>query len=299
MNVSNQRGVTLIEALIVVALIAMIAGLSYPSISSGLDTLRLRSTSDAIVSFLNIALDHADRRQQAVEVVISPHENLMLSRTADLGFTRRLDIPSQIQIVAVLPALPAGIAPELDPEAPRRFLLYPGGSVPRIGSRDLNAAGSPSLGEYRSHYRIARGAMKRSQQRRLHPARSPGGDRDHGHRRGGNPERISGVFSERCTAHPGRSCRDPGAHQDGRAVGQRRSAPQDFSRGPVYPGRGRRHARGLAGARHAYRSQPGMVDLNWVIDRIELEIWWMDGATRHSFSLESYRRTLLPQGQGI
>jgi prepilin-type N-terminal cleavage/methylation domain-containing protein len=44
---------------------------------------------------------------------------------------------------------------------------------------------------------------------------------------------------------------------------------------------------------------PGSFDLNWVIDRIELEIWWMDGATRHSFSLESYRRTLLPQGQGI
>jgi prepilin-type N-terminal cleavage/methylation domain-containing protein len=46
-------------------------------------------------------------------------------------------------------------------------------------------------------------------------------------------------------------------------------------------------------------ANPGMVDLNWVIDRIELEIWWMDGATRHSFSLESYRRTLLPMGQGI
>jgi len=120
---SDQRGVTLIEALIVVALIAMIAGLSYPSISSGLDTLRLRSTSDAIVSFLNIALDHADRRQRAVEVVISPHENLLLSRTADLGFARRLEIPSQIQIVAVLPALPAGIAAEVDPEAPRRFPL--------------------------------------------------------------------------------------------------------------------------------------------------------------------------------
>ena len=46
-------------------------------------------------------------------------------------------------------------------------------------------------------------------------------------------------------------------------------------------------------------ANPGMVDLNWVIDRIELEIWWMDGATRHSFSLESYRRALLPPGQGI
>jgi prepilin-type N-terminal cleavage/methylation domain-containing protein len=46
-------------------------------------------------------------------------------------------------------------------------------------------------------------------------------------------------------------------------------------------------------------SAPEAVDLNWVIDRIELEIWWMDGATRRSFSLEGYRRALLRQGEGI
>ena len=112
---------TLLEALIVVALIALIAGISFPSVTSGLDTLRLRSASDSIVSFLNIALDHADRRQQAVEIVISPRENLLLSRTADLGFSRRLEIPAQIHIVG-------------DAEGePRRFLVYPGGSIPRIG----------------------------------------------------------------------------------------------------------------------------------------------------------------------
>jgi prepilin-type N-terminal cleavage/methylation domain-containing protein len=44
---------------------------------------------------------------------------------------------------------------------------------------------------------------------------------------------------------------------------------------------------------------PDATDLNWVIDRIELEIWWMDGATRRSFSLEGYRRALLHQGEGI
>src|ERR1700681_1370283 len=60
----TEKGVTLIEALIVVAIIAMIAAVSFPAVSSGLDTLRLRSASDSIVSFLNIALDHADRRQQ-------------------------------------------------------------------------------------------------------------------------------------------------------------------------------------------------------------------------------------------
>jgi len=120
---------TLLEALIVVALVALIAGLSFPSVNSGLDTLRLRSASDSIVSFLNVALDHADRRQQAVEVVISPRENLLLSRTADLGFSRRLDIPSQIHIVSVQPAL----AIVGDADEARRFLVYPGGSIPRIG----------------------------------------------------------------------------------------------------------------------------------------------------------------------
>jgi prepilin-type N-terminal cleavage/methylation domain-containing protein len=44
---------------------------------------------------------------------------------------------------------------------------------------------------------------------------------------------------------------------------------------------------------------PEATDLNWVVDRIELEIWWMDGPTRRGFSLEGYRRSLLPQGEGI
>src|SRR4030095_11751001 len=33
---------------------------------------------------------------------------------------------------------------------------------------------------------------------------------------------------------------------------------------------------------------PEATELNWVIDRVELEIWWMDGATRRSFTLEGY-----------
>ena len=48
-----------------------------------------------------------------------------------------------------------------------------------------------------------------------------------------------------------------------------------------------------------FESAPEANDLNWVMDRIELEIWWMDGVTRHSFSLEGYRRALLRPGEGI
>jgi general secretion pathway protein I len=31
----------------------------------------------------------------------------------------------------------------------------------------------------------------------------------------------------------------------------------------------------------------------WVLDRVELEIWWMDGPTRRTFSLDGYRRGIL------
>jgi prepilin-type N-terminal cleavage/methylation domain-containing protein len=124
---NNRRGVSLLELLIVVTLIALVAGLSYPSVVSGLDSLRLRSASNAIVAFLDTALDRAERRQQVVEIRISPKENLMVARAADSSFVRRLDMPAMIQIVSVLPALPLGI------DEPRRFLLYPGGTVPGIG----------------------------------------------------------------------------------------------------------------------------------------------------------------------
>jgi prepilin-type N-terminal cleavage/methylation domain-containing protein len=131
----RNRGVTLIELLIVVTLMALVAGLSYPSIASGLDSLRLRSASDSIVGFLNTALDRADRRQQVIEIWISPPDNAMTARAADLSFNRRLEIPFPIRIVSVSPR------DTEKPDEPRRFLLYPGGSVPRIGVEIANQAG--------------------------------------------------------------------------------------------------------------------------------------------------------------
>jgi len=35
---------------------------------------------------------------------------------------------------------------------------------------------------------------------------------------------------------------------------------------------------------------------SWVVDRIALEIDWMDGVTRHSYTLEGYRRGILQPG---
>jgi general secretion pathway protein I len=35
---------------------------------------------------------------------------------------------------------------------------------------------------------------------------------------------------------------------------------------------------------------------SWVLDRIQLQIWWMDGASRREFTLEGFRRGILQNG---
>jgi prepilin-type N-terminal cleavage/methylation domain-containing protein len=139
---NKQRGVTLIEMLIVVALIGLLAGLSYPSVTSGLDTLRMRSASDSMIGFLNVALARAETRQQVVEILISPAEGTLSARSTDGGFARKLEIAKPVTILSVQPALAA------DAEAqgqPRRFLIYPGGSVPKISIEIGNSAGRKRL----------------------------------------------------------------------------------------------------------------------------------------------------------
>jgi prepilin-type N-terminal cleavage/methylation domain-containing protein len=134
----SDAGVTLIEMLIVMVLIGLVAGLAAPSVSAGLDSLRLRSTSDAIIGFLNTALARADTRQQVVEIVISPGEGTMTAISADQGFRRVLEIAKPIRILSVQPAL----APDGEDQNPvRRFLVYPGGTVPKIAIEIGNLAG--------------------------------------------------------------------------------------------------------------------------------------------------------------
>lgn len=128
------RGVTLIELLIVMTLIALMTGIAYPSAAAGIDSMRLRSTTDQVAHFLSGAIDRADRRQQVVEVWISPKDGALIARSPDLGYARRLDVPPAFSIAAVYPV--AG-----DPAAGRRFLMYPGGTVPRIGVVISSAAG--------------------------------------------------------------------------------------------------------------------------------------------------------------
>ena len=129
----RRAGVTLIELLVVVTIASLIVGISFPAVTSGLDSLRLNSACNGVVGFLNGGLSRAERREQVVEVTISKTGNTLMLRSSDPGFTRTFAMPEGVTITKILPEL-------LDEtDAPRVFMLYPGGTVPPFGVVLTNA----------------------------------------------------------------------------------------------------------------------------------------------------------------
>jgi hypothetical protein len=105
--------------LIVVAIIAVIAGLSFPALTAGLAGVRLASAAGSAASFLTSAMNNVERRERPAEIVISPKENRIAVFTAAAG-DRPVDTLT----------MPAGVT--VEGEEPHRFLLFPGGAFPRI-----------------------------------------------------------------------------------------------------------------------------------------------------------------------
>jgi prepilin-type N-terminal cleavage/methylation domain-containing protein len=129
-----SSGVTLIEMLVVVGLISIMVGISYPAITSGIESLRLNAATNGVVSFLDYGLSRAERRQQTVLITISKAENSVEMRSSEPGFYRKLEMPEGVSIVQVFPQMPENS----DPDLKRDFLLYPGGTVPPLGLQLIN-----------------------------------------------------------------------------------------------------------------------------------------------------------------
>jgi prepilin-type N-terminal cleavage/methylation domain-containing protein len=127
-SVANS-GVTLIELLVVVGLISLMIGIAFPAITSGIDSLRLNAATNSIVMFFDAGLSRAERRQQVVQIKILKARNSLEMRSTEPGFARTLELPEGVTISEVLPQVPE----QPDDNAPRTFLLYPGGTVPPFG----------------------------------------------------------------------------------------------------------------------------------------------------------------------
>jgi len=118
---------------VVVGLISLMVGISYPAITSGIESLRLKAATNGVVSFLDYGLSRAERRQQMVDITISKADNSLEMRSSEPGFYRRLQLPEGVSILQVLPQLP-----DSDPNLKRDFLLYPGGTVPPLAVQLIN-----------------------------------------------------------------------------------------------------------------------------------------------------------------
>ncbi len=126
--------------LVVVVLIAILAGITFPTVVAGLESLRLNTAVNDVVTILNTGMNRAERRQQTVEVTVSKAERTIALRAADGSFAKRLDLPDGITITEILPP-----EPNADPDVPRTFFLYPGGTVPSIGVALLNRKGTQRI----------------------------------------------------------------------------------------------------------------------------------------------------------
>ena len=119
---------------VVMAIIATIAGISYPAISAGMESIRLSTAADSVASFLNAAMNRCERRQEAIELIISAPDRA-LSVYAD-GYERKLVLPDGISLEAVL-----GVAAD-NRGGPQRFILLPGGTPPRAAVQLVNRKGA-------------------------------------------------------------------------------------------------------------------------------------------------------------
>jgi len=116
---TKARGVSLLEMLIVVAIIATIASLSFPALTAGLAGVRLSSASSQLASFLTSSMNTVERREEAEAIVVSPKENRLDVFTAASGekAARTYQPPASIRF---------------EGDEPHRYLLFPGGAFPRI-----------------------------------------------------------------------------------------------------------------------------------------------------------------------
>jgi type II secretory pathway pseudopilin PulG len=119
--------------MVVVMIIAVIVAVSTPSVTAGIDAVRLATATSSVAAFLNAASTHADRRERPVELLITAKSLVYIS--TEPGSKHQLDMPDGISLEPV-----AAVQSE-DAEGASRWLFMPGGAIPEVGIRVSNQHG--------------------------------------------------------------------------------------------------------------------------------------------------------------
>ena len=123
----SRRGVTLIELIVVLAIIGLLVGITLPGATNGLSSIRLKSASSDVATFINSALNRAERHEQMMEIIVYPKENKLELDSSEPGYARTLAMPPGVHIGG---------------ENPVRILLLPGSAPPRISIDLFNDRGA-------------------------------------------------------------------------------------------------------------------------------------------------------------
>lgn len=135
----GQRGMTLVEMLLVVTIVSLLAGLTFPSVSSGLDSLKMRSAADSVATLLTAAITKVDRTQEPVEITAYKAEGRFEMRGMRPGLQREVQLPDGISVLNIFPELP------MDPAVARSIVLTPGATFPALGIELGNKRGQRRL----------------------------------------------------------------------------------------------------------------------------------------------------------
>lgn len=127
----GARGVTLLETLVAITLVALAAAISFPAASAGVDAVRVRTAADEAKTFLLEAQRFADRHRQVVLVGIDPPLGRMTAHSADGTWTRLLAFDTRLRIDV--------------PDTSYETVLQPGAALPPL-SLALIAEGGQHAG---------------------------------------------------------------------------------------------------------------------------------------------------------
>ncbi|MGD0578673.1 MAG: prepilin-type N-terminal cleavage/methylation domain-containing protein [Bryobacteraceae bacterium] len=116
---------TLLEMMVVVAIISLIAAISYPGISRGMERIRLRVAADDVAAFLSQAMSRTERTESPIEVRFV--KKLATIQMAGPNTPlRTLRLPEGVTLSEVYPV------PEEGPQPEPSVLLMPGGAFPSV-----------------------------------------------------------------------------------------------------------------------------------------------------------------------
>jgi prepilin-type N-terminal cleavage/methylation domain-containing protein len=96
---TGRRGFSLIEVVIVVAIIAMSLGLAGPRIGAGLGRLELDNSAKTVRGFIKLARIQAQRTDRQQYIVLNKSRGSIALVSDDLKLVREEALPSSVQLL--------------------------------------------------------------------------------------------------------------------------------------------------------------------------------------------------------